>query len=982
MNRFVRSLGSGASWYAVDDLDDRAESFLYGLWVAVGRAEGAGGGQRAYLARLIDELGRSDSRRVLVVDDVHRLVDPGAIAALGDLIRYLPRSARLILAARHVPDGLEPTLDRCAVQNQLRLFTWDDLRLDDAERAAAAELFGSTGSDSWILARSSGRDVDLAAYMRREFVAPLDRDTLEALTRLAALPSFDVGLASAVTGLPPDAVQRSLERVYRETPLLETVGGGVYRFGESARALLLERLGSDARRQIDRAAGLALRPLDPTRSAESLERAGEMRAAAESLGEIPLLDWLTQSSTPAHELLARLPADAIAGYPGLMIARAWGQMTFHGEVRVALALAAAVPEVGSTPGEATALTFWKHYLLARGHLAIGDVVSARADRDVLRRVASEARPDPRTEARAVARQLSSLSVVEALLDDLNRAIEVAQRGLTIAALDPDRTREERLLLHHVLGNTFYRAGEYERAMEEMTAAIGELNGASDPSRRVALIHVQSGIARCRGQYVRALELLDDALAQPLLAMRERALATLQAGHVLVDLGDFRGAGQRYRTVASWLREPDRDGCYNRALAGLAICCDQLGLAGEATAIVEELRRTAAGSVGYDLALAEGVHALVGGDPSAAERHFAAAVAMTGTPAGRRDSWQAVLLQTRALLLQNRSDDARQAIEAYLDRFATGELPSVASWVREPVEALLAPILEARQTVKQLGVENGHRVAERTSPRLRHAVREATKPKDAAPRSIEVRLFGPPAFLVDGVELPGLRTVRQKARELLFYAALNPEGFARDEAQADLFPEQTADRGRASLQVAASELRTLLSEALSGKGTEILTYQAGRYQLNLANCAEKVVVDTRALASLDDGLRRNRQKPPAIALPGLFRGELLAGWSAEWVVTQRRYWTRIYLRTLDALATRYDQRGDPRLAIRCHDLILNLEPTQASSHRALLKLYHRLGDASSLEAQLWLYRRVLRDELGLAADPAVDKLYHELIGSPA
>src|SRR5215469_13036986 len=98
--RLAETMAEPPAWYTVDDLDRDALAFLHGLSIALGcpPTERPAGGHLALLARVVAALERRSPRALLVVDDVHRLDDPGAIRSLADLIRYLPRGATLILS--------------------------------------------------------------------------------------------------------------------------------------------------------------------------------------------------------------------------------------------------------------------------------------------------------------------------------------------------------------------------------------------------------------------------------------------------------------------------------------------------------------------------------------------------------------------------------------------------------------------------------------------------------------------------------------------------------------------------------------------------------------------------------------------------------------------------------------------------------------------------------------------------------------------
>jgi tetratricopeptide (TPR) repeat protein len=596
---------------------------------------------------------------------------------------------------------------------------------------------------------------------------------------------------------------------------------------------------------------------------------------------------------------------------------------------------------------------------------------------VLHQACADLRRAPGFDPRLVARVLASLAIVEFLLGEAPVSIELARQGLAVAELEKATASEERLFLYHTLGTIYYRSAAYEQADAELNAALAELKGRSERARHAALIHVQAGVARGRGHFAKALALLEPLLAEPLLPSREKALIALQAAHVLLDLGDFRGAAQRYRTVASWFREPDRDGVFERAMAGASICCSQLGLLGEAEAYLTDLRRSGPSAPGYDVLLAEGMLLLQRGAAAQAADCFARASVIPGTPAGKRDRLQARHLAARALLRQGRSA-AAAALVADDDAVNNipGEKPVLPEWIRLPVAGLLR---NNGNRVDELASADDREAApaRATSPRLLHALQDLATTDKPPPRTIELRLFGPPRLLVDGAEV-ALRGIRHKATEILWYAALHPDGFTGTDAQSDLYPDLDATASYRPFHVALAVIRRALSDACSLPGGRLLVRRTdGTYQLDLAASGAAVTVDTAALGALSEALRKNPRLAPPTPLPDLFRGELLAGVQAEWLDAPRRYWSTVYLRALGTLADRYARQGDPQGAIRCHELALQLDPTLADSHTALFRLFHAAGDRPALDAQIWLFRTTSRDELAASPDPEVEALIHDL-----
>lgn len=994
---FIRPQAQSASWYTVDDLDENATAFLHGLSLAVGCASSRPLDQRGYLAQIVEMLGEGAARKRLIVDDVHRLIEPSAEQALCDLVRYLPPAARLILIGRNAPAGISSVLDWLAAQNQLAQLTWDDFKLSGDERRQASGVFKTTSSGAWILGWAHPEGLDLARYLRTEVLAPLGPKTTERLARLSVLPSFDPALSAAVLGCAEGEAWELLNRIQRETPLLERRGDDAYRFTETARDILGRALPPDELDVARQAAGLALRDVDPKQSAECFLAAGDSRAAAESLASLPLSEWLTQAATPIHALLRQISTEDLRGHPRLVLAHAWAMIAWRGETDNAIAALAQL----EIPSNDLELRFWCLYVTARGFVALGRTESLRAAYTAIVEILDQIRRSPSVSSATTAGMLCRVAMVERYLGDDCRAVATAENGLLLAELCQAATAVERRLLHQTLGTFKIWDGDYQAADQHLGAALTLSDGAADLAQRATIWHAQAGVARCRGEFIRALSLLEQGLRESLVPPREQMLLNLQAAHALADVQDFRGAAKRYRSVASMLRQGDRDGCFSRALSGLAICYSFLGLGAEADAPLSQLRKLDRDRARYDLLLAEGVLALQRDDPMTAAARFAQASQDAVTLGGFQDRWQAVLLKAQAVLRQNNRALAEKVIEDFLDAHPDRPLPAVGLWVLRPVHLVLSAVYQRRPDTSIAALLK-LAAADPTAPKLRHAVAAIDQATQTESRASKIHVFGPPRLVVDGAPVAWPYGLRHKSIELFWYAALHPDGFTRDQALNDLFADRDTVSGVRLFQVAVSNLRTALSNLLGVPGAELLVrdpdgsfrlrtdarpesqranagrFDDGRSEAVAEHVAPPITIETHELASLAEELRTNRRMRLPSDVPDLFRGELLAGMNAEWIEPIRRYWTAVYLRTLGALANRYARLGLLQQAISCRERALQVDPTLEAAHADLMRLYHAAGDRQAVESQMWLYTRVIREELDAEPTEEVEELYRRLV----
>jgi LuxR family maltose regulon positive regulatory protein len=229
------------AWLTLDDHDNDPAVFLSYLAAAFDRIEPIDGSIQSALAapgrrilsaavpRLAFELHRWGRPALLVLDDVHRLVDRTCLEALAELLDHLPPGLCVALAARTEP-GLP--FGRIRARGDLLEINTSLLALDEAETDA---LTAATGhqltpdgvrdvverTEGWAagvylaaLARDrgglvgapmgdlSGRERYIAEYFRSELLTTLRGDHGTFLTRTAILDTVEPQVAEEVTGLP------------------------------------------------------------------------------------------------------------------------------------------------------------------------------------------------------------------------------------------------------------------------------------------------------------------------------------------------------------------------------------------------------------------------------------------------------------------------------------------------------------------------------------------------------------------------------------------------------------------------------------------------------------------------------------------------------------------------------------------------------------------------------------------------------------
>jgi DNA-binding SARP family transcriptional activator len=241
------------------------------------------------------------------------------------------------------------------------------------------------------------------------------------------------------------------------------------------------------------------------------------------------------------------------------------------------------------------------------------------------------------------------------------------------------------------------------------------------------------------------------------------------------------------------------------------------------------------------------------------------------------------------------------------------------------------------------------------------------------RPITVRMFGHFEVAVDGeVIASGLRS---RARDVLAWCLLRPEGATSDEAVEALWPDTAPERVHAQFWRSFSELRARLRDA--GRGDLEVLVKAGEHY---RPCAAEIACDLWELqGALGEASRARDPEEARLALRravDAFRGELLVGMDRPWVEPVRQ---DLHRRCLDAylrLAELEDQTGRPDAAVEVLEQAIARDRYAEEPYRRLMALHGAYGRTSAV-AEVWKALRGHLAELDLDVEPATAALYRQL-----
>lgn len=229
--------------------------------------------------------------------------------------------------------------------------------------------------------------------------------------------------------------------------------------------------------------------------------------------------------------------------------------------------------------------------------------------------------------------------------------------------------------------------------------------------------------------------------------------------------------------------------------------------------------------------------------------------------------------------------------------------------------------------------------------------------------LQFQLLGFPEFRLNGrrVEL-----ALRKAAALLIYLAEAGGPVAREVAATLLWPETGEEAARARLRRTLYKIRVAF-------GTELIAASGASLSLHPALSVE---VDSRIFEHACD-------VGPLDEAADIHKGDYLAGFSLpdcpefeEWVFFRREALRSRLVQALERLVEAKIAGGEPRGAVVHATRLAALDPLSESAHRHLIRANLAAGDRAAAERQTEICVRLLRDELGVAPDPATLALLHE------
>jgi DNA-binding SARP family transcriptional activator len=291
----------------------------------------------------------------------------------------------------------------------------------------------------------------------------------------------------------------------------------------------------------------------------------------------------------------------------------------------------------------------------------------------------------------------------------------------------------------------------------------------------------------------------------------------------------------------------------------------------------------------------------------------------------------------------------------LTRLETAELVALADASRREGDDLLAPEL------------NGE---------VCHVTDIVGRSATRAMPLIDVRMLGSFRIEVGGEEIRG--GLRTKARELLAFHLLHPEGASLDAAVDALWPEADPGRGSEWFWTALGNLRSRLRTACGIKDMKIIDRVGDTYRLEVERFGVDVWRFEEALAASTPGQRHAVPSTDALERAVTeYGGELLNGDPWQWVEGAREDLRR---RALDAVAHLGERRleaGDLDAALSALEHGLEIDAISEELYRRTMDIQGQLSRRDAIRGTFRLLQARLA-AYGLTPDPTTEKVFGDLV----
>jgi DNA-binding SARP family transcriptional activator len=221
-------------------------------------------------------------------------------------------------------------------------------------------------------------------------------------------------------------------------------------------------------------------------------------------------------------------------------------------------------------------------------------------------------------------------------------------------------------------------------------------------------------------------------------------------------------------------------------------------------------------------------------------------------------------------------------------------------------------------------------------------------------------------------------IRQHGQRLLALLGLHRRPLPRSNIAGTLWPASAAAQASANLRAALSRLPRPGGHALTTAQDAQLKL-SDHVQVDIWDCDARIrrARTSQSSDSCDHG------RPAYLdddTLP-LLSHDVLPLWPEDWILVERERHRQARLHSLERLSQRLCRTGWYEEALEAALAAVAGEPLRESAHRRVIEAHLAEGNPGEALRQYDIYRRLLREELGLAPSDSLRQLLRPLLLRP-
>ncbi len=934
---------------------------------------------------------------VIIIDDYHKAVSAGITLALNGLLKQLPATSSIIVAARgdmtletgQITDLLMAERATGLSEEELR-FTTEELQLVMRKRfgrridpESAAEIVRATdGNIAQILLTGHIMHIDqmigslkqglgddremIYSYLAGEVFDKQRPELQRFMLHTAILPDMTVELCNELLAITDS--QAYLEELVHKDLFITQIGRG-FRYHDLFAEFLHTKLAEDAvlYRQVSIKAANLLAARSRFEEAVHLYLSVQAWEGAATLLETTgTLFYNTGRALTLNNWLAQIPEPELAQRPQLLLLRGQVLNGHLGDLKLAITFYQQAEEQflkqRNLIGVAEAQVFRSSALrmMGRATEALELVTNALDQLEALK-----------ADDRVMAWAIRTRGIAHGTQGNIVEALADARRALALFESLGDSYRIG--ICHHEIGVNLEHQGNISGAEHHYQQALRTwetLGNASDLANTLNSL----GVCSClRGDYDRALEQFQQSfdIAIQIGVARRAAFAQAGIGDAYLARQVYDRAAEAYATSTEFARQASVRSLEIYNMVKLGECFYQQHNLIQALKLASQAREiTAETGLNFEQGLACALQAKIyvhQAEYAASFDFFAEAL---GCLAGNNILEQAKvrLWWGYSLLLDLRTSAAfEQLQEAIRLALSMGEL----------IQGLGPTVVETQQLLLHFWYQPHTPSGIRDSIRL--LLTQSLRRIDISKPSLQVFAFGPPSLIIAGDQQQFVQRGRiRKTPEFLLYLILEGQNGCRwSEVSTAIWSDMTTDKASLAFHQTLRRVRDTIL-----KGANYITVENDYYQINsdyLKWC------DALAFEKLFERMVTASSPEETLALQleiiSLYQGEFLAGFElGYWGMTYRANYETRFLQVVKLASEQLLKAGAPQEAMSIVNKGLTHDNFREDLHRVAFRAYARLGLYSHLTVHYVELCKMFERELGLAPEPETQQLYEQLLAN--